>query len=503
MPTKSHITQVMQNYLDYTDVRSRQNATSIEGQLLNMAAIELEDLNLRAFRESSQTLITVPTNIDNGGIYYGGQVPQSLIPTDIPPTFSNVIGINGSSYTTLVPYVDTLPVPTRIELNSAEAVALDDPILFTNIGSGNTQLLVWTVQYAYPGAFPVPNVLTVWVDQLSTYQSNVTLTIVGEIYPQPAWVAERKSTTEVITISGEGIAVTQNRWSVISQIAIRGLPIGARIRGWSLPFNLPAAPDFARPFSTPQDRLLTFDRYWQIDNENGLLNEMYEYGGFTGLVIYTPYLINDVLQDVAVEPNTYGIYAASETTLYYADRREVMPSCVGTGLTTEPLFGLQIALDITQTGPTRYVVLSGVAYANASAIFQYRYTVNGTNCILPDGALGPITGGWRVGAPQPVSVPLLQEGDYTFQLQMQDGNGVTTFDVVPWHNATFTPLASIDLTSIIDTVVGLTFDSYGTLWIWNGTFAIPVILHYDAYVYDSLSQSIFMTDPYAGLQVTD
>lgn len=503
---KSFYQQVMMNYFDYTDVRSRQNSTSLENQLLNMAAVELESLNLRSFRESAQTLETVPTNIDNGGIYFGAQLPQSLLPQNTPPTFSSVVGFNGSSMTTLVPYDDTLPIPAYIDLDSTRSVPLSNPILFTLTGIGDTQALVWAVQYAYPSGivtpFPVPNVLSVWVDQLTIYQSNVVLTIVGEIHPQPAWVAERKTTTEVITISGEGFAQTHNRWSNIHQVAVRGLPQGARIRGYCMPFNLPAVPDLARPFTTPQDRLLTFNRYWEIDNSDGLLKEVYDYSGFAGMLTYQSYLLNDTLIDVAVEPNTNGIFAVSGTKLYYADRREVMPSLLGTGLMAEPFYGLSVTYDDTKTGLTRYVVLAATAYATASSLFQYRYTVNGANSVLPNGALGPMNQGWRIGTPIAVSVPMLQSGNYTFRLEQQDASGNTVVDVVPWHNPEFTPLASLDITDLTDTVASIAFDDYGTLWFWNGTFITPVVIHYNAYVFDQASQMIFATDSFDALEVT-
>lgn len=501
MPTKSHTTQVMQNYFDWTDTRARKNPTSLENQLLNMAAVELEDLDLRSFRESAQTLNTVPTNIDNGGVYYSSPVPNALLTGDPAQTVvSYVFGITGSDIIQLSPYKDTLPVPTRVSINSASIVPLVDPIMFTCIGSGDSQARVWTVQYVFPGDFPTPNVLTLWVDQIGLNLSNVILTIIGEVFPQPAWSAERNLTTEVLKLQGEGVGVTTNRWSTIHQITVRGLPLDARLRGWSLPFNLPAVPDFARPFSIPQDRLITYERFWQIDNENSLLREMYEYG-FSGLVTYNSYQITDPLRDVAVEPNTYGMYAVSNTTLYYMDRREIMPNCAGTGLTTEPLFGLQVYPDITkEDNPVRYVVLSGVPYAKAGAVFQYRYTVNDANCILPNGALGSIHAGWQVGAPVPVSVPLLQNGDYKFKLQTQDINGVTAFDVVPWRNSSLSPFASIDITDIIDVAKGLTFDSYGKLWVWDGYFAIPLSIHHDAYILDTDSSSIFVTDTYSSLQ---
>lgn len=516
MPFKSHLLQILMNYWDSTDVRSRENQTAIESQLLNMAAVELEDLQLRITRETSQSLQEVPTNIDSGGVYHSSTVPSSVVPALDATTFNSVQGMSGDVVSTLNPYDDTLPVPTRIEVDADGAIAISNPILFTLIGSGDPQAQMYTVQYVAPGTFPIPNQLTLWVDQPGLNTPQVELTITGETAPQPAWIAERRKTIEVVKITGEGHAVTRNRWAVIDKIAVRGLPLGTRLRGWSMPFALPATPDDARPYSTPEDRDILFPRYWQISNSEELLKELYRAGGFTGLETVNTYSLNNDLIDVAVEPNTNGLYAVSANTLYYADRREFMPDTSLTGIPAEPMYGLQVAYDITKSGTIRYVTLSGVPYAAAENVAQYRYLVGidtsisesiggnaaFTNSILPDGSLGPLNFGWRGGPPQPISFPMLNIGDYQFRLECQDSSGTLTYDVVPWHNAMFMPLASLDLSNLIDVVAGLAFDSYGTLWIWNGSFAIPVTIHYDGYVYDPDTKKIFLTDSYDSVQIS-
>ncbi len=504
MTQRSYLTQVMQNYLDATDIRSRENPTSLDAQLLNMAGVELEDLTLRMNREAISTLLDVPVNIDNNGVYYGSSVPTALLTGPDQTSFNSVIGSKESVLTTLTLYNDTLPIPSRITMGSG--TLLTDPLLFTFIGTGDSLTQIYTIQYAYPGDFPVPNILTLWLDQVGLNQIGMSLTITGEITPIPAWATERKTTTEVVTINGAGVAHSINRWSTISRVAIRGLPVGVRLRGWSMPFNLPSAPDLARPYTTSDDRYLVFGRYWNISNSEGLLKETYLSGGYPNFELINSYSINDTLVDAAVEPNTNGMYVASSSTLYYVDRREVMPDVNNTGLSAEPLYGLQVIPDIGKLDLTRYVIISGVPYANANTFYQYRYIVKDplgvVNSILPTGALGPATAGWRAEVPKSISFPLLSTGDYEFQLQTQDINGVTTYDVVPYKNAVFTPLQIIDLSTTIDAIVGIAFDSYGQLWIWNGTFAFPIQIHYDGYVFDADSQKIFVTEPFDSLQIS-
>lgn len=493
----------MQNYFDHTDVRARKNSTSLEAQLLNLAAFELENLDLRITRENNLLLQTVPVNIDNGGIYYKGTVPSEFLTGPTQTTFNSVQGQLGSSQITLTPYDDTMPIPTRISIdNTIGAVPLSDPIVMNVIGAGDDISDTYAVRYASPGIIPIPNRVTFWLDQIGYHLISVTVTITGQVYPQPAWINEQKETTEIVTINNEGSAYSFNRWSSISNIAVRNLPVGVRLRAWSMPFNLPACADISRPYITPEDRRVIYNRYWQIDNANGWLNETYEPGGFTELEVVNSYKISDTIVDVAVEPNTNGMFLASGNTIFYADRREYQPSLLETGLRVEPLYGLQVSRDYSKYGATTYIILQATPYANASSIFQYRYTVNNDNSILPNGALGPINAGWRTGSPQSVSFPLVATGDYQFALECQDTNGVITSDILPFRNAILESLSTIDMTSSIDVIHGLAFDSYGKLWIWNGLYAIPLTLSHDGYVFDADTSTIYITEPVSSLQIS-
>lgn len=502
MAHRSHITQILQNYFDSADRRSRESPTSIEIQLLNLAGVSLEDLNFRLYRETSQTLQNTPSNIDNRGVYYSSTVPDDLIKDQNQTSFTSVVGSNNGNLTTLSVYDDKLPIPSRIEVDQDNLAVFTDPLLFTAIGSGDNLSQIYTVQHVIPGIFPVPNKLTLLIDQLGFNQIFVSLTITGETVPQPAWITEQRKTTETLLITNEGVSISRNRWSLIDKITIHNLPIGVRLRGWSMPFNLPIVPDISRPYTTPEDRDVLYSRYWQLSNSDRLLYEMYRAGGLTGLEVVNSYLLTGQMVDVAVEPFTNGLFLAASNKLYYADRREYQANLKNTGLTSEPLYGLQVSLDTSKAGPTRYVNLSGIPYANAGNIFNHRYTINGANSILANGALGPITSGWKGGPPVPISFAMLETGDYEFRLEMQDGNGNTTFDVVPYHNSSFTALKSIDVSGIIDIIKGVAFDSYGKLWIWNGRFAMPLIIHYDGYIFDPDSKTIFVTDKFESLQIS-
>jgi hypothetical protein len=507
MSHRSHLTQVMQNYFDQTDIRTRESPTSLEAQLLNLPAVELESLTLRIARETSQTLQTVPTNIDNGGVYNAYVVPDAFLTGPDQTTFTSILATVNAVPIGLLPYDDSLPQPSNVVVDTTHPVVpMANPVLFTLIGAGDDLTQTYAVQKVEIGTLPVPNVLTVWVDQVGLNSVNVTITITGIINPEPAWVTEKKTTVEVLQISSEGEARSRNRWASISKIEVRNLPVGMRLRGWSLPFNLPASPDPLRPYTTPQDRDVLFKRYWQISSPDNLIYELYIAGGLTGLEIVNSYAIHTAMVDLAVEPYTNGMFVASSDTLYYVDRREYQADLSTSGISSEPLYGLQVIPDVTKPGPTRYVVLSGIPYANSANIFQYRYVVTVADSlsimysILPDGSIGPSNAGWRSGAPAPVSFAL-NSVDYEFRLEMQDINGTTTYDVVPYRNATMIPLSTVDMSTKIDSIKGIAFDSYGQLWAWNGSFAIPLSIQYQAYVFDADSKTLFSTQPFTDISI--
>jgi len=508
MAFRSYKSQEMQNYFDHADVRSRENPFSLEAQLLNLAAVPIENLMLRISRELNQTL-HVPTNIDNGGVYYGARIPKSLITSDTQDSLNSVIGYRNNTSTNLSVYDDTLPVPAGVRVDGSVApVPLPNPLMFTVIGEGVGLTQSYATQTVNPGEFPIPNVLTLWMDQIGFTATTVKVSITGEVYPQPAWVVERTKTVENLILTKEGIATTRNRWSSIDSIIVRNLPVGIRLRGWSIPFNLPAAPDQAMPFVDPSYRDILYPRYWQISNSESLLYEMFMAAGYSGLTPCNSHAISDTLVDVTVEPNTYGVYAASGNKIYYADRREVQPNLIGTGISMEPPYGLRVDLDQAKLGPTRYAILSSVPFANSANLFQARFIMkdpSGTQwAILPDGSLAPFMkdAGWREVPTRSVTIPMLQTGDYSFTIQCQDLNGVLTYDTIPYHNSIFTPLASIDISNVVDNVQGMTFDSYGTLWVWTGEFALAMKIVYNGYVLDTASATIYTTEQWDSLTVS-
>src|SRR3569833_398738 len=109
VPFRSHLCQLMQNYFDEKDVRVRRGRYSIDAQLLNAAAQQIEMSGLRISREiGAATLHSVPANIDHGGWYWKQRLPDVI---DLEAPTHTVEGtIEGVVYE-FVQYDDQLPVP--------------------------------------------------------------------------------------------------------------------------------------------------------------------------------------------------------------------------------------------------------------------------------------------------------------------------------------------------------------------------------------------------------
>ncbi len=45
-------------------------------------------------------------------------------------------------------------------------------------------------------------------------------------------------------------------------------------------------------------------------------------------------------------------------------------------------------------------------------------------------------------------------------------------------------------------VKGIAFDHLERLWVWTGDYAVPLKVHYDAYLLDRDLKTVFLTDSY-------
>jgi hypothetical protein len=428
----SHRTQALLNYFDENDTRVREIPYTIDAQLLNTVALSLDDLELRVKREiSSRALRTTPVHIDNRGVYFGAKVPNTFVlPAEGSPD-PLIEGNTGSGWVALTEYDDLLPVPAGIVRDPAVApIALTNPVILDISGAGGVQIVA-------PGVLPLGNILTFWLDGMTT-GSVVEILIEGQKYPQPAWVNERHISGEIVRSLDNGEFFSAFPWARIDQITVRGLVTGTRLRAWILPFNLPSVLDPDRPYSDPGYRDRLFDRYASVSGKQ--LTFSYFGGNFGGMEYVEAYSFPTVITDCAIEPFTWGMYVCSAGKLYYADRRSQLPAGLSsTGISQEPLYGLDVRYNSSRsTASLQYVTLNPVPYGYASQGAQFRFLVtmpDGTLYVFtPAGSLAVYTpnGGWRLGIPKPIDVPLFQTGNYMFSLECQDGSGSISADVFPY-----------------------------------------------------------------------
>lgn len=524
---RSHLTQVMLNYFDWNDTRVRRGRYTIDAQLLNLAAQQLELSGLRLAREIGATTIhSCPANIDNSGCYWQQRLPGSFnygieshtvsavwdsAPAGIYNALdANPIAASGSQYgKSLSVYDDQLPVPSRVSVNSnVSAVPLANPELFSISGVGDTTTQSWSTQRVGPFTPAFAGRLHFWVDGPGYYETlNIMVRIIGQRAPAPAWSDAQATTSEKVVLSSLGWATSKFGWSSIQQIQVMGLPVGATLSAFTGMFTLPLQPDPDRPYMDPVYRDVVFARYWETGT--GFLTEEYLASNYNGWQFVQSYAANPTLSAVAIEPNTWGAFAASGTTLYYFDRREPLPDHLSaSALTEEPLYGLDVSIDETQLTLIKFAVLTPVAYAGATNATSYRYLVQTPDgnlyALTPNGFLAEYsqTAGWRNGTPPALSIPLAEQGTYVFSIQTIDStDGSVVQDSTPWLNPAFTPLASFDLSSLVSRIQGLSFDDRDRLWVWDGATATPLKLSYDDYVIDQDTQAIYLTDSVDGLTI--
>ena len=551
---RSHLTQVMLNYFDWTDGRVRRGRYTIDAQLLNLAAQQLEMSGVRLARElGATTLRACPANIDNAGTYWRQRLPGSFnfnlaahaVSAIVLGATYRGVWVAGTSYavgdeaaypsaasgnyytclvansdatwtpahwnlvspTVLSEYEDQLPVPSRVTARTdLSPVLLADPLLFSMTGAGDTSTQSWAAQRVGPFTPELVNRIHFWADAPGVFSLNVSVRIIGQRAPAPAWADAQRVSSEQIKISDLGWAVSKFAWSSIQQVEVLGLPAGITLSAYTGMFSLPMQPDVTRPYADPGYRDVSFARYWQQTGD--FLTEQYLESDYNGWRFAQSYATPGALSALAVEPNTPGMFAASGTTLYYFDRREPLPTNLSaSALTQEPYYGLDISVDETQLTPVRFVVLAPLPYANAAQVTKWRYliqTPDGNNYALtPNGFFAELTSvaGWRTGIPPTLTIPLAMTGTYVFSLQAVGSDGSIVQDSTPWPNLPFSPKASFDLSGLISNIQGLSFDDRNRLWAWDGTRAIALEMHYDGYIIDQDSQSIYLTDQVGALTI--
>ena len=297
---RSHLTQTLLNYFDAQDIRIREEAYTIDAQLLNLAAIGLDEKNLHTKRElSSRTLNDCPTQIDNFGLYYRIPLDHDYPLEDGQTKLNTCLGTTSYGTSVVNPYDDTLPVPSSYVLDTErQTVSMTNPVLFDITGSGDIINHVWNVQNLGPYSLAIPNKLVFWAENVSGTNMFADIFIQGDEYPKPLFINQQMGASETLKLQSEGYAKSILVWQDISAITIKNLPAGVRLTCWQVPCNLPGVPDPDRPYTSPTFRDKLFDRYWIVPSEDNLLKEKYMMDNFSTLEYIQSYLVPPPVQQI-------------------------------------------------------------------------------------------------------------------------------------------------------------------------------------------------------------
>lgn len=502
----SHKVQEMLNYYDVNATRLRTYPYTVDAQILNIAGNAMEDLDLRYQREVKARFLTnCPLHLDNQGLYTAARLPNTFTPPDegTNPPLNLVTGLRQGQWSTLPLYDDRVPTATRISIDTTRKVtAFSAAQIFDWISDGRIQYLLTPAL-----TLPIPSKLSLWLDGLNA-PGAIDILITGIAYPRSAWQSRRTLTSETVSYrQAEGLLTTRTVWYSIESIVVRNAPVGAHLAVWHMPFNLPSVLDAARPYTHSNYRGKLFDRYWT--RAGNWLNETFYGGTSVGFANVTSYGIPEPIEDIAIDPSAYTLLAVSTSKLYTIDRRAVMPGRLElTAITSDPVFSVNVVSDPgTPSATARYVEFQVLAHDAETTPRSFRFILEDPNggvvCVDAKGNFITYSGGsgWSSGAPRNVTIPLQVEGTYVVTLESIDMAGLLTADRFPYPNLNVNVVSTLDLTTILPEAKGIARDSLEQLWIWTGTYAIPVQLHFDAYIYDSNSRTVFLTDPFEQVKV--
>ncbi len=487
----SRLTQEMLNYFDSEESRIRQARHTLDHQLLNTVAQSLEKSITKQEREVlSSRPLNVPVNLDNRGVYYKVQVPEAV-------TFTKVEGMKGASWIQLQQYDDMLPVPSFVRYDSSRkrlSLPPGESILATAEGQGSddVDLVLGPFELVHP------NNLIIEVSGEPVSSLALDIHVEGSSYPAPVWLSEQDVVSEELFLFDWGVYKTKKVWSRIDRISVRNLSPGIVLRFMQNSMPLTWLLDEARPFVHHDERSVLRRRFWSV--YPGGLQESYLPNRFAGFQTINRYQFASGITCAAIEPNTYGLFSAVGSSLYYFDRREPVPDNLNTGLMEEPIYTLQVREDFE--APVHTVALTPAPTSRAAEMSSFRYTVvmpDGERyAISADGQFVPYTSiaGFRKTAPQEIRIPLTQSGSYLFTMECRDQNGNSIEDRAAYRQLSAAPRVTIDLSPISSTLCGMYFDYRHSLWMWNGSHLIPVQLDYDGYVYEEDQRSVYLTGPY-------
>ena len=481
---RSRKTQEWQNYVDLSESRVRHSKTGFTPAVFNAFALSLEEAE-DAVRREAGTLTPegCPLRHDNRGIWHQVYLPAGLeifLPENV-----SIQGLKNGVWHTLRPAGRGPEIPDRLSVDSA------------SIG----WIPVWKSSGAvrFP-AGPVPFPFRPVIEPSRPGAGPSSVFLQGVYYP---WCPWDSGWSREVFCSPDGYGFGREILSEISDAYSANLAEATVYPGTAL---MERTPDPEFPYVDSMDRGRRWPAFWSAKDGKVLL----EFFRFPAVGFETAR--RDALPEPAVsicpEPRSSFLVAASESSLYWLDKREILPGSIRkTAPSAAPPFLLELSshpdyaedpswLRLTVSGPgsrrwrlsvefpdgNRYILAS--PYGSLLEPYPYR-----------------LTDGWQASPPRPeYSFRLPEDGDYVFYLESQTEAGMVA-DAVAWRRGRLQIYRSFLMEDQVSEIKAVWFDALERLWIWTGTHLIRILEEYDVYAVSPDGRKLYVSCPYERIRI--
>jgi hypothetical protein len=544
---KPRVTQELVNiYPEWSDIRS--NDQSVGFQLFNALAPTLADIDNELYKMGKNQYLST-LNLDEPDLSYTVNLPKDFIFTSSGSDFSNpqytpptVIGTTEESLTV------TVTEPETNDILGFWYNAFPDR---TTIGN-TLETIDYSLLSQTASLFPYTSTLThhlssitgggkLWIETTGGFSYITTDTVSNTLLRATIVITgtTRKGTVESETLifAWDEKRQTQKEWRYITDVQVFNFESTVTVTITSGDFNNGPFLSFFNLRYSPNRRKI--DEFWQL---NELTNGVYPTGTSLALVGYITdeweqlvggfsskevkeewELLTSTNQsilsvDMKIQPFTdRTVVLAADKQLYYFNIEETSTDNIQ--LLKGRTFGPDVLIDM----PIRRVLLGEevvftiVHQRILQEISSYRVWYQD-----PTGHKSGLLNGISVSFSSDFTIqnPTLQRlvqnetyittsirGDYLLVLEVTFLDGTTQTDKVIFSTNQKTPLATIDLSTLItEEVVGIDFDSDQKLWVLvNGTYGkkyYQLDFHYDIMLVDYTNKVIYFREKYTNVDIS-
>jgi len=489
--TRSHFTQILQNYFDRNDPRVRSEPFGFPAAVLNSFGQQLEHLWRRYRREAAAIdTVSCPVQTDNRGVYYAIHLGAGQ---ELPSRFS-VKGRIGSSWFDLEEISTQDPVPAGLVVDTdRQRIPCSESRILPASGNAGSA--------AFSAPFPLP--FRPWLESSSAVLELFgRVSIQGTLHPDLPWFARK--TTENLQAVGFPFLQSRRIWSRVDRILWPNLGSDHSWTVWPSTMGMPQVPDGMLPVVLAEDRDRQYPGFWSF-NGDLLIHSVWR-DSHKGFEVLRADRLPAGITSVAPFPDVPFLAVSSAGSVFIVDRREIFPeSYRNLPPRSAPVAWMAVSRHPDFLERPNSLLVRIAVDAEWQPDWRWRL-----NVILPDGErailvldpvfkrwiTGPfsVSAGWNAGAPPgEIRVDLADEGDYLLLLELVGPQGFRSEDVVAWRIGSLRILAGFDTRQLVDEIRGLMFDHLGRLWAWNGDFLIPLRFLYNLWSVSPDRRTIFVS----------